>query len=274
MSRHFEGIGDKWHLLIDNPEQDLPGLATTVAAEGGTRQAWQHTSSAYETVLLAFPPDQPLRGAIVVQGEPEKEMKVKTICPLMEGLPNDMTVEEVYPWKSRVEGAVAARRNEEGEPVWFYTPLLFRDRDDLTPGVRQTILLSGLAMGVRRALLDEMNIIAGPDYEEHAARWLAEHPGESRLDVPQLTVPLSGARILQAGRFSCEYQVRAPITSVQETVFGPQKVYMLHLQFGLNTENPLEIMVYAPERACENYVPHADDEIDAYVWLQGRMLDL
>ena len=274
MSSHFEGLGDKWHLLIDNPEKELPGLAEMVATNGGTREVWKHVSPVYETVLMAYPPDQPLRGAIIVQGEPEQEVKIKTICPLMEGLPNDMTIEDVYAWKSRVEGAVSARRNEDGEPVWFYSPLLFRDREDLTPGVRQTILLSGLAMGVRRALLDEMSITAGPDYEEHAARWLADHPDKTRLDVPQITIPLSGARILQAARHTCEYQLRAPITSVQETIFGPQKVYMLHLRFGLNTENPLDIMVYAPERACANYVPHADDEIDAHIWLQGRMLDV
>ena len=274
MINHFEGLGDRWHCLLDNPAQAMPGLVETVVREGGTRPAWKKTTAKHETILLAFPPTDPIRGAVVVQGEPGGEMKAKTACPLLEGLPNDMTIAEVYPWKSGVEGAVAARRNEDGEPIWFYTPFLFRDRDDLTPDVRQTILLSGLAMGVRRALVDEMTISSGPDYEQHAAIWLADNPDKTRLDVPQLKVPLSGARILQGGGLSCEYQVRAPITSVELTNFGPEKVYIIHVRFGLNTENPLELPIYASTKACKNYVPHPEDEIDAYVWLQGRMLDI
>jgi len=274
MIKHFEGLGDKWHCLLDEPEKELPGLATVVAAQGGTREAWQRKTDTLETVLMAFPPTEPIRGAIVLQGKPEGEMKVKSIVPLMEGLPNDMTIEESRPWKNKAEGVVSARRNEDGEPVWFYTPTLFRDAADLTPGVRQTILLSGLALGIRRALLDEMTITAGPDYEQHAAFWLEEHPEQTRLDVPPLKVSLAGARILQGGNFASEYQLRAPVTSVEETTFGPQKVYMLHLRFGVNTENPIELMVYVPEKRIEgNYVPKAGDEIDGYIWLQGRMLD-
>lgn len=274
MSKHFEGLGDVWHCLIDNPRQELPGMAAVIMKEGGTRPVWKRQTGTKETMLLAFPPTEPVRGAVVVQGAPEGEMTAKTICPLLEGVPNDMTIDAVFPWKNGIEGAVAARRNEDGEPVWFYTPFLFRDHEDLTPGVRQTILLAGLALGVRRALLDEMTITSGPDYEQHAAIWLSEHPDMTRLDVPQLKVSLEGARILQGGGQSCEYQLRAPITSVEVTNFGPETVYMLHLRFGVNTENPLELLVYAPARSCKGYEPHEGDEIDAYIWLQGRMLDL
>ncbi|MDR2727376.1 MAG: hypothetical protein LBC10_05230 [Deltaproteobacteria bacterium] len=274
MTKHSESLGDQWHCLLDDPGQIIPGMALVIAQEGGTREAWKRVTARHETVLLAFPPDVPIRGAVIVRGEPEGEMKAKSVLPLLEGLPNDMTIAEVYPWKSDVEGAVAARRNEDADPIWFYTPFLFRDRDDLTPGVRQTILLAGLAYGLRRALVDEMTITSGPSYEEYAALWLAENPGKTRLDVPQLKVPLAGARILESGSLLCEYQLRAPITSVETVNFGPETVYLLRLSFGLHTENPLELAIYASARICKNYVPRADDEIEAYVWLQGRMLDL
>ncbi|MDR2936641.1 MAG: xylose isomerase, partial [Rikenellaceae bacterium] len=42
--------------------------------------------------------------------------------------------------------------------------------------------------------------------------------------------------ILQGGGLACEYQLRAPITSVETVNFGPETVYLLHLRFGLSTE--------------------------------------
>ena len=159
-------------------------------------------------------------------------------------------------------------------PIWFYTPFLFRDRDALTPGVRHTFLVAGLAYGVRPALLDEMTISSGPQYEEYTRQWLEAHPGSSRLDVPQLTLPLAGSRILMPGDAYGDYQVRVPITSVEEGAIGPETVYMLIVEFGLNTDNPLRFPLYAPARVCKDgYVPKAGDEIDALIWMQGRIAD-
>jgi len=274
MTKHSESLGDQWLCLLDDPAQELPGMLLAIGQDGGTREAWKRVTPQQETMILAFPPDVPIRGAAVIQGAPEGEMKARTVCPLLEGLPNDMTIVEVHPWKNGVEGAVAARRNEDADPIWFYTPFLFRDREDLTPDVRQTILLAGLAYGLRRALVDELTITHGPNYEQHAADWLAENPGKTRLDVPQLKVPLAGARMLQGGARFCEYQLRAPITSVETVNFGPETVYILRLIFGLNTENPLEFPLYASARVCKNYEPLEGDEIDAYIWMQGRLLDI
>ena len=150
--------------------------------------------------------------------------------------------------------------------------LLFRDRENLTPGVRHTFLIAGLAYGLRRALLDEMTITEGVEYERYVAEWLAQNPGKTRLDVPQLTVDLRGARIVVPGDVASEYQIRVPVTSVEEMHIQNEKIYMLIVEFGLNTPNPLRFPLYAPERVCK-IVPQAGDEIDAIIWLQGRIID-
>ena len=54
--------------------------------------------------------------------------------------------------------------------------------------------------------------------------------------------------------------------------FGEEKIYMLIVEFGLNTPSPLRFPLYAPERVCK-IVPKAGDEIDAIIWLQGRIID-
>ena len=130
----------------------------------------------------------------------------------------------------------------------------------------------GLAYGLRRALLDEMTITEGVEYERYVAEWLAHNPGKTRLDVPQLTVDLKGARIVIPGDVASEYQIRVPVTSVEEMHIQNEKIYMLIVEFGLNTPNPLRFPLYAPERVCK-IVPQAGDEIDAIIWLQGRIID-
>lgn len=273
MSKHYEGLGEKWYTLLEDPEKEIPQLVPFVMSEGGTRPTWQHASTRLDTVLVAWPQEASIRAAVVVQGPTGGELKPRTACPLMEGLPNDLTVDEATPWSSKVEGTFSARRNEDGEPLWFYNPMFFRDADMLTPDVRHTFVVSGLVMGLRRALIDEMTISEGAQYEAYAKDWLAKNPTATRLDVPQLTLPLKGARILAPLGGRADYQTRVPVTSVTETAFANEKIYMLHVQYGLDTPNPLDIMLYASEKMCKGFVPQAGDDIDAFFWLQARIID-
>ena len=273
MRTHFEGLGKAWLSLLTEPHKELPPLVVFALDKGGTREAWRQNDEGLETMVMGWPAESAVRVGVSVRGGLGDKLKPVSSFPLLEGLPNDMTVDEVHAWENEAEGSVAARRNENAEALWFYNPFLFRDNAALTPGVRHTFLISGLAYAIRRALLDEMTISAGPQYEEYAKQWLEAHPGANRLDVPQLTFSLSGARILSPDEVYGEYQMRVPVSSVEEFEFGPEKIYMLIVEFGLNTDNPLRFPIYAPERICKGYVPKAGDEIDAIVWLQGRVMD-
>jgi hypothetical protein len=271
---HVEGLGDPWSAVLGNPAERMPQVIGTVLEAGGTRPAWQAKYREREHVLMAWPQEGSIRAAVVVRGEEGGKLTPAAAMPLLEGLPNDMTTEDLHPWSNGVEAEVAACRNEGAQPLWFYTPLYFRDREALmTPGVRHTFLLAGLAYGVRRALLDDMNITDGPRFEVWAEKWLEEHPDRTRLDVPPLTIPLRGACMLLPSSQYTVYQLRAPILAMDEDALSGEKVYILHLTFGLDTPQPLDLPLYVPARVCKQYVPKAGDEIDAVMWLQGRLLD-
>ncbi len=272
MSNHFEGLGKTWLTLLNDPEKEVPAIVMQAMREGKTRDCWQRKDSKAETMVLAWPVETAFRAGVTIHGAPEEQLRPVSVYPLLEGAPNDMTVNEVHAWANETEGEVAACCNEDGNPLWFYSPFLFRDRENLTPGVRHTFLVAGLAYGLRRALLDEMTVTEGVDYERFVAEWLEHNPGKTRLDAPQLTVDLKGARILVPSDTASEYQLRAPVTSVEEVQFGGEKIYMLIVEFGLNTPNPLRFPIYAPERVCK-IAPQAGDEIDAIIWLQGRIID-
>lgn len=244
MSNHFEGLGKTWLTLLNDPEKEVPAVVMQVMKEGKTRDCWQRKDSKEETMVLAWPVETGFRAGVTVHGNAGDQLRPVSTYPLLEG----------------------------ANPLWFYSPFLFRDRENLTPGVRHTFLIAGLAYGLRRALLDEMTITEGVEYERYVAEWLAQNPGKTRLDVPQLTVDLRGARIVVPGDVASEYQIRVPVTSVEEMHIQNEKIYMLIVEFGLNTPNPLRFPLYAPERVCK-IVPQAGDEIDAIIWLQGRIID-
>ena len=272
-SEHVEALGDAWATLLDGP-QLMPQVVSTVISEGGTRTAWQSKNKGREQIMLAWPQENLVRAAVVLHGEEEGKLIPATAVPLLEGAPNDMTLEDLHPWANGIEAHVAACRNEDAQPLWFYTPLYFRDREALsTPGVRHTVMLAGLAYGLRRALLDDMTLTDGPSFESWAQKWLEENPDKGRLDVPPLKLSLRGANILLPSPHYTVYQMRTTILAVEECLLDKEKIYLLRVNFGLDTPEPLDLPVYATARVCKKYVPAVGDEVDAIIWLQGRLLD-
>ena len=272
---HAEGLGDAWVALTGlNPAAIMPQVVGTVLKEGGTRPPWQWKRGGREYVLMAWPQDQPVRAAVLMEGEEGGKLTPVTAVPLLEGLPNDLEVDAVEP-RAEGQGADVAVTMLEGQnPMWFFDPLYGRDRDDLTPGITHTFWLAGLALGIRKALLDELTITQGPQYEAHAAAWLEEHPEASRLDVPPLKIPMTGKRAIMPGRRFGEYQVRTVVERVEDFRLEKMDVKALYLSFPFEDRAPLRLALYASKFALGDFVPEEGDEIEAYVWLEGRIIDL
>lgn len=273
---HAEALGDAWAVLTGQaPSRNLIGqVAATVMHEGGTRPSWQWKRGGKDYILLAWPQEQPVRASVVMSGEEGGKLVPVTAAPLLEGLPNDLTVENVHPWANGVDADVAVSMLEGKNPMWFYDPLYGRDKDDLTPGITHTFLLAGLALGLRKALLDEITITQGPRYEAYAAAWLEANPGKGRLDVPPLKVDVSNKHLIMPGRHFCEYQMRAVIEKVEEHQLEKMPVTLLYLSFPFEKRPAMRLPVYASRMVLGDYEPKEGEDVDAYVWLQGRVIDM
>lgn len=272
---HVEALGDAWAVLTgQNPAAIMGRIAGTVMHEGGTRPAWQWKRGGRDHVLMAWPQDQPVRASVLLSGPEGEHLRPVSAVPLLEGLPNDLTVEEIHPWANGLEANVAVGMMEDKNPMWFFDPLFGRDRDDLTPGVTHTFLLAGLAYGLRKALLDEITITSGPRYEAYAAAWLEENPGKRRLDVPPLKVDVSDRHMIMPGRNFCEYQMRATVEEVQDCQLEKMPVTILYLSFPFEHRQPLHLPVYASRMVLGDYEPQKGEAVEAYVWLQGRVIDI
>ena len=272
---HFEGLGMPWAVLLGaSPAQLMPQVVATVLKEGGTRPAWRWTRKEKDYVLMAWPREEALRASVLLRADEEGgQLRPCDAVPLLEGLPNDLTVESVHPWEHGNGADVAVSMIEGKNPMWFYDPLYLRDKDDLTPGITHTFTLAGLCLAVRKALLDDVTITQGPQYEAYAADWLAANPGKGRLDVPPLKVSMKGRRMIMPGRRFCEYQIRGEVEEVRQGHLEQMPVTLMYMRFPFDGRAPMLLPIYASKMVLKDYDPQPGDEIDAYVWLQARVID-
>lgn len=272
---HSEGLGDPWVALTGrDPAQIMPQIVGTVLHGGGTRPAWQWTEKGQEHILMAWPQDQPIRAAVLMVGAEGKELKPVTAVPLIEGLPNDLEVESSHPRQEGLGGDIAVSVYEGKKPMWFFDPLFGRDRQDLTPGVTHTFWLGAIALKLRKALLDEVALMQGPEYEEHAAAWLKEHPERDRIQVPPLKINVRGQHFIMPGRYFGEYQIRATVEDVEDWKLEEMPIKALYLAFPLEDRAPLRLPLFASRFVLGEYEPVKGDEIEAIAWFEGRIIDL
>lgn len=278
MPKHLQNLTPKWAPFL--PEIRLvEDLASIVGSLGGSRPTWTQTSAEQTTMLMAWPQTSLLRVGAIVQGPEQGPLEPMAVLPFMEGFANLLTIEDSYAWKDGYMGEVLASYDPKSSPICFFDPLFFRDKVvDLSPGINQVVMLSGLCYGVRRALMDEIIVTRGPNYEAHAAKWLEENPGKTRLDVPVLKIPISGMNVMMPGEAYCDYQARCRIYDVESFKFGPpgleQKVYRFGVNLG-SQEKSLFLIMYAAERIlAKDYIPKDEDEVDLMFWMQGRIADI
>lgn len=272
---HAESIGDVWLVLTgQNPRHIMPQVVATVIDQGGTRPPWQWKNGSREYVLLAWPQDQPIRAAVLLAGETGAKLKPVSAFPLLEGLPNDLLIDDVHPRREGEGADVAAEMLEGKNPMWFFDPLYPRDREDLTPGVMHTFWLAGVGLTIRKALLDHITVTQGDHFAQYAQAWLAENPDKKSADVPPLKIEIRDKHIIMPGRHFGEYLIRCVIEDIEDWQFEKMPVKALYITFPFEHRPPLKLVIYASKFVLRDYEPQKGEEIEAYVWLEGRIIDL
>lgn len=272
---HSGALGQVWFALTgQNPKNILSQIAATVLEAGGTRPPWHWQAGETEYMAMAWPQDQPIRACVLLSGPAGKELKPISIFPLLEGLPNDLTVAEVYPLPEGGGANVAVSMEENRNPMWFFDPFYIRDKADLTPEVTHSFLLGAVALRINKALLDEITLTSGPVYELYAEQWLKEHKDSKSMDVPPLKIDISNKHLIMPGRFFGEYQIRAQVEELEEWHFDKMPVQVLYVAMPFDKRPALRLPIYLSSFAANGFKAEKGQFIDAYVWLQGRVIDM
>lgn len=272
---HNAALGQVWFALTgQNPKNIISQIAATVLEAGGTRPPWHWNVGDKEYMAMAWPQDQPIRACVLLSGRSGKELIPVSIFPLLEGLPNDLTVEETYPLPEGEGANVAVNMTESKNPMWFFDPFYIRDKADLTPEITHTFLLAAAALRINKAMLDEITLTSGPIYEQYAEKWLTEHANAKSMDVPPLKIDISNKYLIMPGRYFGEYQIRAPVENFEEWQFDKMPVQVLYLTMPFEKRPPLRLPVYVSNFVAHGFKAEKGQFIDAYVWLQGRVIDM
>lgn len=272
---HNDALGNVWFAITgQNPAVIMPQIIGTVLSSGGTRPPWKWLYKGKEYVAVAWPEKEPLRACAIMSGPEDGELKPVTVVPLIEGLPNDLTVESVHPRKEGQGADVAVTMIEGQNPMWFFDPFYTRDINDLTPGITHTFWLSAVALGIRKAALDEITIVQGPQFEAYVENWLRENPGKQSKDAPPLKLEIKGKHFIMPGKFFGEYQLRALIEKIEECQFEKMPFKICFLSFPFENRPALNIPLFASQFVLGNYEPQTGDEIEIHAWLEGRIIDL
>ena len=93
------------------------------------------------------------------------------------------------------------------------------------------------------------------------------------LDVPPLKVSMKGRRMIMPGRRFCEYQIRGEVEEVRQGHLEQMPVTLMYMRFPFDGRAPMLLPIYASKMVLKDYEPQPGDEIDAYVWLQARVID-
>ena len=91
--------------------------------------------------------------------------------------------------------------------------------------------------------------------------------------MPPLKFNLKGRHLIMPGRQLCEYQMRATVEDVDDCKLDRMDIRILYVSFPFDDRPSLQLPLYAPKSVLKDFEPKAGDEIDAYVWLQGRVTD-
>ena len=82
-----------------------------------------------------------------------------------------------------------------------------------------------------------------------------------------------GKRVIMPGRNFCEYEIRGIVEGVEECALEKMPLRVLHLSFPFEDREAMSLPVFASNFVLGDYVPEEGHEVDAYVWLQGRIID-
>lgn len=272
---HNEGLGNAWLALTGiNPETLVPQVIGTVLHAGGTRPPWKWKWKGMEYVAMAWPQDQPVRACVLLCGKEGEQLQPVTVTPLIEGLPNNLTVEEAHPRNAGHGADVATQMIADQNPMWFFDPFYTRDAYDLTPGITHTFWLGAIALGMRKAVLDQITLVQGSQYDAYAEQWLKEHPQANSSDVPPLVIEIKGKHFIMPGKFFGEYQLRAVVEKVEDCQFEKMPVKICYLNFPFDNRENMRLPLFASKFILGDYDPQPGDEIEAHAWLQGRIIDL
>lgn len=267
-----EALGEIWDWL-DIPIEDLPHYINYIAENAFPLTPSKKDSGQQLHKISQVYPRWPvdIRFLLTTTHPPNQETcQLNSFCILMKGYPNILQIDEVFPWKSGVEGYVSASL-EDGPSVDFLAPLFYREANNYHINIWVTVYLSALALEIQPAEEEVLTFSDGELYEMGLKNFLQKNPGKTKKDFPYVTVSTKCMTAFFPTGITSLYQYRAKILKVlQMTPFEDIEIFnLLVLLTGETSKDSLTVNLYVKKRDLHKYTPKEGDFIAGILWMFG-----
>ena len=272
MAVHFEGLGNIWDAVFAEGSEGFTQCLSWVTSKGVLKKGCQviYKEDERHIALVQAPAEGDVRAtALLVSAENLGKMEVWSGYPLLQGIPNELTITKAHTWSNGVEGVVAAQASNDGPPVTFFGGFYFRDFMKFVPGANLSVSLGALALKISQAEARSLTVSEGPFYEMRLAEFLRENPEKSKEDFVPVQVSYAGARILFPGTYACEWTFRCPVLAVAQTELMDTRFTKITTEFVGQGDEVIRGFLYASEHTLNGYAPQPGDDVEGVLWMTG-----
>jgi hypothetical protein len=272
---HFEGLGDKWRAIFGEPDDITDYLQEILSTKdiAATGKIFDEGTER-NAILLKYPDEaaSASAGSLLLYSDDKKSWDLISAYPVLEGLPNRLSIIATHTWENGLEGEVAA--NISGGPwVDFFDPYYLRDKDLMWNETERTFSLAALALSIEKLGETKFTVKEGAFYEDRLKNFLAENPGKTEKDFEPPVISMNGARILFPTNYVSELEYQCPVLSVDEVYLLKKKIYKMSVEFVGMDDEMIRGFLYAPESVLNGYIPQAGDDIRGVLWMTGYLID-
>lgn len=267
-----EALGEIWDWL-NIPIEDLHHYINYIAANALPLPLAKKDSGQQSHKISQVYPRWPvdIRFLLTTTHSHNKEnFQLNSFCILMKGYPNSLQINEVYPWKSGVEGYVSASL-EDGPSVDFLAPLFYREANNYHINIWVTVYLSALALEIQPAEEEVLTFSEGELYEMELKDFLQTNPGKTKKDFPNITVSTKRMTAFLPTGMASIYKYRAEILKVlpMDPFEDIEMFNLLVLLTGKSPKNSLTVHLYVKKSDVHKYTPKEGDFIEGILWMFG-----
>ena len=264
---HFEGHGDQWNALGFEDGEILEIIPESIKKGTLAQEYVSELSDNSEINYILYPESNAVQICSLILSENNKNT-AEAFYPVLEGLKNQIIIEELFTWENNLEGEVEASCCDKIN-LSFFAPFYKHNFSNMEKDAKVDVYLSGLAFSVEKAVM-ELEIEEGPLYEMALSNYLKDNPQKTKNDFPFVTVSMAGSVIFLPTDTCAVYEYRGIIHDLEHVTFLGKNIIKAKVPLIKNDDGyDVFINLYFFEGNVKDFDCKIGDDIQCVIWLTG-----
>jgi len=257
---HFEAHGDRWASLADNKTNAMAEVISTI----NNKKDQLVFSTPIEHYSMMFSDDA--CGPASILAPENGSIMLKSFFPLMDGLPNSLTLRYIHKWEevAELEGDIFAWHEGQEFGLSFFDPFFSFDVPRLEENQEYTFYLAAWAYSAHKSDIKDRPLKDDSGYLDTLRKMNAT------ISEANNSWSLRGARAVMPMEYAAEYAYNVPVEEVKEVSFCGFPMLRITTTF-YGVEDPIRGYLFIPKHSLGDYEPQIGDDIGGTMWLTGYL---